>query len=304
MKRVVSTHYTFSTPPFHACHFTLVSFELAVLNGQLIPTPPLECAHQQRTQTAFITARQGFPADCQHVRTGSFPGCEGEREGRGTIWRPPHTGSHAGAPAGARNCSRNLQFFKLDGISGVLQLIFREDLLLIIPRVPDAICTTKRKSCNHHTQLISDAMQSLLAAFAKLVVRQIRGAATADLVVLSLSAVASVLATAGCLAGGGLKMPQLWQWGLLMGTGAAGYATQISITIALQVTRQAAPAVAVSYLAVLWSLAIGWLAFGELPSLASGIGASLICGSTLLLALYEYHHLVWRVSRDCHATVL
>lgn len=131
-------------------------------------------------------------------------------------------------------------------------------------------------------------MQSVLAALAKLVVRQIGGSETADMIVLSLSVVAALLAAAGCVVQGGLQVPQLLQWVLLLGTGLAGYATQLSITVALQVTRQAAPAVAMSYLSVLWSLAIGYVVFGEFPSVQAGVGALLICGSTLLLALYEH----------------
>ena len=67
------------------------------------------------------------------------------------------------------------------------------------------------------------ALQSLLAAFAKLVVRQIRGAVAADVMVLSLSAVATLLAAAGCAVAGSVQMPQTpAQWGLLAGTGLTG----------------------------------------------------------------------------------
>ena len=108
------------------------------------------------------------------------------------------------------------------------------------------------------------------------------------MIMVSLSAIAALLAAIGCAAGGWQAPTSTWMWVLLIGTGVAGYATQISITLGLKVTESVAPAVAMSYLAVLWSVVIGVLGFHEVPSVATITGALFIFVGSLSLALYEH----------------
>ena len=42
-----------------------------------------------------------------------------------------------------------------------------------------------------------------------------------------------------------------------------------------------------TYLQMLWAIAYGWLLFGQLPDLASGLGMAVIVGSGLALAWFE-----------------
>ena len=58
--------------------------------------------------------------------------------------------------------------------------------------------------------------------------------------------------------------------------GSTGYGTQICMTYALQ-NSKAAPAIAMSYLSVVWSLLSGILVFKEYPNALSLVGAALIC---------------------------
>jgi len=61
-----------------------------------------------------------------------------------------------------------------------------------------------------------------------------------------------------------------------MCAGLMGYGTQICMTFALQ-NCKAAPAIAMSYLSVVWSILSGILIFHEIPNWISCMGAVVIC---------------------------
>lgn len=67
--------------------------------------------------------------------------------------------------------------------------------------------------------------------------------------------------------------------------GLTGYGTQICMTFALQ-NAKAAPAIAMSYLSVVWSLLSGILIFHEIPNWISCVGAALVCRYVLLQTPY------------------
>ena len=128
-------------------------------------------------------------------------------------------------------------------------------------------------------------VQSLVAAAAKLLVRELRTTESPYLIVLALSSFTMLLsATAVTSTTGwhGTAKP----WLLLLAVGVFGFFTQTAITLALRYAA-AAPAVAMSYLSVVSGLASGYAVFGEVPSVSTAIGGALICLSTLSLAIYE-----------------
>ena len=68
-------------------------------------------------------------------------------------------------------------------------------------------------------------------------------------------------------------------------TGLAGYGTQICMTYALKYAK-AAPAIAMSYLSVVWGLLGGYFFFQEVPNTLSICGAVLICSCTFMLGVF------------------
>ncbi|GAB4818425.1 hypothetical protein N2152v2_005471 [Parachlorella kessleri] len=75
-------------------------------------------------------------------------------------------------------------------------------------------------------------------------------------------------------------------YGLLALMGCMACGLQASSTVSLKLVR-VAPAAAVNYLAVVWSIVADYLVFGHSPSPSSLAGAGLISGSTLGLMLWE-----------------
>ncbi|KAK9835942.1 hypothetical protein WJX84_005593 [Apatococcus fuscideae] len=71
---------------------------------------------------------------------------------------------------------------------------------------------------------------------------------------------------------------------LLVFTGAFGYGSQATMTMALKRVKATA-AMALSFLQMVWALILGFLVFSEVPATTSLIGATLICGCTCLLSL-------------------
>lgn len=67
--------------------------------------------------------------------------------------------------------------------------------------------------------------------------------------------------------------------------GLAGYGTQICMTYALKYAK-AAPAIAMSYLSVVWGLLGGYFFFHEVPNTLSICGAVLICSCTFMLGVF------------------
>ena len=70
-------------------------------------------------------------------------------------------------------------------------------------------------------------------------------------------------------------------------TGVTAYTAQWTVTTALKKVG-ASLATAMSYLGVVWSMLLGFLVFGEVPSHLSLAGAALICSCSLLLGLAEH----------------
>ncbi|HTG39897.1 DMT family transporter [Sphingomonas sp.] len=76
-------------------------------------------------------------------------------------------------------------------------------------------------------------------------------------------------------------------WALLAGVGAVGGAGQIALTAAL---RHAPVSVVVpmDYSALIWATLLGWLLFEQLPGDTTWIGAPLLIGSGLYIAMREH----------------
>ncbi len=127
--------------------------------------------------------------------------------------------------------------------------------------------------------------QSLLAAAAKLLVRELRTTESPHLVVLALSSFTMVSSAAAVTATSGWQT-KTGPWLLVATVGVFGYLTQTTITFALRYAA-AVPAVAMSYLSVVSGLAGGYAVFGEIPSVSTLSGGVLICLSTLILAICE-----------------
>ena len=128
-------------------------------------------------------------------------------------------------------------------------------------------------------------VQSLVAATAKLLVRELRTTESPHLIVLALSTFTMVSSAAAVTATTGWQT-NMGPWVLVATVGVFGYLTQTSITIALR-HAAAVPAVAMSYLSVVSGLTGGYAVFGEVPSISTVFGGVLICLSTLTLAVCE-----------------
>ncbi|KAK9837654.1 hypothetical protein WJX74_002242 [Apatococcus lobatus] len=135
--------------------------------------------------------------------------------------------------------------------------------------------------------------QAFCSAIAKMCVRELRFTDTPNVSVFYLGLCSSIGAVVGCTA------PKLWgvantfrmpnapvEWWLILGTGTSGYGTQICMTFALKYVK-AAPALAMSYLSVVWSILYGYYIFGDVPTIWSLVGAVLICSMTLSLGVFE-----------------
>ena len=127
--------------------------------------------------------------------------------------------------------------------------------------------------------------QSLVAAAAKLLVRELRTSEPPQMIVLALSSFTMVSSTAAVTATTGWQV-NTGPWLLIATVGTFGYLTQTAITVALRYAA-AVPAVAMSYLSVVSGLTGGYAVFGEIPSISTVFGGVLICLSTLTLAVYE-----------------
>lgn len=134
--------------------------------------------------------------------------------------------------------------------------------------------------------------QALFSACAKMCVRELRKTETANVSVFYLSFCSTIGAICGTFVPklwgmeGTVRVPHDYEWLLLLGVGLTGYGTQICMTFALQ-NCKAAPAIAMSYLSVVWSLLSGIFVFHEIPNWISCVGAALICSCTLLLGVFE-----------------
>eukprot|EP00891_Asterochloris_glomerata_P008721 jgi/Astpho2/8721/Aster-05285 len=132
--------------------------------------------------------------------------------------------------------------------------------------------------------------QAFFSACAKMCVRELRKTDTANVSVFYLSFSSTVFATIALtvswLTGrAGVVIPSApVDWGLFALVGTTGYGTQICMTIALKYCK-AAPAIAMSYLSIVWGLLGGYFFFHEVPNRLSLAGAVIICSCTFLLGV-------------------
>jgi len=75
-------------------------------------------------------------------------------------------------------------------------------------------------------------------------------------------------------------------WVFLGGVGVCAIGVQMAQTTALKYTA-AAPVVVMSYSAIIWSMLLDGVAFGDTPTLSSFFGALLVAGASLLLLSQE-----------------
>ena len=77
------------------------------------------------------------------------------------------------------------------------------------------------------------------------------------------------------------------QWVLLLSMGAAGTIAQLLMTASLRMGRVAS-VIIMDYSTLIWATLWGWLAWNQLPSTATWLGAPLIIGAGLLIAWREH----------------
>lgn len=87
-----------------------------------------------------------------------------------------------------------------------------------------------------------------------------------------------------------------YEWLLLAGIGILGGIGQIGITAALRLAP-VATVMGMDYVALIWSTLFGWLIWSQVPGPATWIGASIIIGSGLYIALRE-HRLAIERTKD------
>lgn len=75
-------------------------------------------------------------------------------------------------------------------------------------------------------------------------------------------------------------------WGCMVGAGLCACMVQLLQTTAMQ-RINAAPAVAISYVSVLWGMLFDKLLFYHTPNALSLLGAALVCGASLALVHFE-----------------
>lgn len=130
--------------------------------------------------------------------------------------------------------------------------------------------------------------QSLFSALAKMAVRALNTSnESMAAIIFSMGAVSTLFAS--------IAVTMLDQWTLprtgsaillLVGNGLMGYGNQVTQTAALQ-RAKAAPAIAMSYLSVIWGLVADVLVFHDAPNWLSLLGAGIICGCSFAVAYFE-----------------
>ncbi|KAK9826110.1 hypothetical protein WJX81_004310 [Elliptochloris bilobata] len=139
--------------------------------------------------------------------------------------------------------------------------------------------------------------QALCSAMAKMCVRELR---TEDpsVSVFYLALVSTIAATIGCSLPASVITPppgmsllgfvvprNMTETAMLVGVGLTSYGSQICMTISLRHVK-AAPALAMSYLSIVLTVAYGFFIFDEVPTPYSVAGAVLILASTAFLGIF------------------
>lgn len=76
-------------------------------------------------------------------------------------------------------------------------------------------------------------------------------------------------------------------WLVMIGLGIAGLAGQFCLTASLRFASVSS-VIVMDYSALIWAAMLGWLVWGDLPSLATWLGAPLIIGAGLLIVWREH----------------
>ncbi len=78
------------------------------------------------------------------------------------------------------------------------------------------------------------------------------------------------------------------QWLILLSMGAMGTIAQLFLTASLRM-GSVASVIVMDYSSLIWGTILGWLAWNQLPSTATWLGAPLIIGAGLLIAWREHY---------------
>ena len=76
-------------------------------------------------------------------------------------------------------------------------------------------------------------------------------------------------------------------WMLVAGMGASGAITQVLLNASVRLAP-VSTVINMDYSALIWSVSLGWLVFGELPAASTWMGVPLIVGSGLYIAWREH----------------
>lgn len=123
-----------------------------------------------------------------------------------------------------------------------------------------------------------------LAALAQVFVKGMTHRESTSAIVFYFSLTASALAL--CTIPFGWVWPSPIQWLYLIGAGVVGGFGQICLTSSYKYAEAGALA-PFTYTSMLWSLILGWLWFGELPTIVMLAGAALIMGAGAIIVLRE-----------------
>lgn len=149
--------------------------------------------------------------------------------------------------------------------------------------------------------IIVALVQSMFSALAKMAVRALNTTTESmAAIIFSMGAVSTALSSVALIA------TRSWAWprtigavALLALNGLMGYGNQVTQTAALQ-RAKAAPAIAMSYLSVIWGLVADLVVFHAPPGKLSLLGAALICGCSFVVAYWERLEKARRTARIDH----
>lgn len=147
--------------------------------------------------------------------------------------------------------------------------------------------------------------QSLFSALAKMAVRALNtNTESMAAIIFSMGAVSTLCSAIAVTVLGQWMLPRTASaLALLAANGLMGYGNQVTQTAALQ-RAKAAPAIAMSYLSVIWGLAADVLVFHDAPDWLSLLGAVIICGCSFAVAYWERLEKQRREARERAAAVL
>jgi drug/metabolite transporter (DMT)-like permease len=125
---------------------------------------------------------------------------------------------------------------------------------------------------------------AIFAAISYVIVRKLRESEHALVVVFYFPLIATPASIPTALPDA--IMPTWWELGVLLAIGIVTHIAQVAMTKGLHL-EEAGRATAVSYLQVVFAFVWGMFFFDEFPTVLSVVGAVLIVGSTIAIALYQ-----------------